>query len=148
MGMDRRNMDKIDFLNKYIRICKNEIKKIRQTEIKTLEEYVEIFEKQRNEIVLDSQFTWNDKTFKVSDMRWFNDWMYEDCPYTPGFKSYTETLHIFSTDGRSIHFSLPENANGWYDEKHQQFKDFEDFFIDKFGVSFKMVLKKGEVKEQ
>ena len=141
MGTDNKIfMNKIDFLNKYIRIYKDEIKEIRRT--------VEIFEKQRDEIILNSQFTWNDKTFNVSDMRWFNEWMYEDCPYTPGFKSYTETLHILSTDGRSIHFSLPENEHGWYDEKHQQFKDFEDFFIDKFGVSFKMVLKKGEVKEQ
>ena len=141
-------MNKIDFLNKYIRIYKDEIEEIHRTKIKTLKEHVKIFEKQRDEIILDSQFTWNDKTFKVSDMKWFNNWMYEDCPYTPGFKSYTETLHIFSTDGKSIHFSLPDNENGWYDADHKKFKDFEDFFIDKFGVSFKVILKKGEVKEQ
>lgn len=140
-------MEDLNYINTWIQTYKEDMEEIIQKEIKPYKECIKTLEERRKEIILNSQFTWNDKTFKVSDMKWFNDWMYEDCPYTPGFKSYTETLYIFSTDGKSIHFSLPEHEHGWYDDYHRRFKEFEDFFIDKFGVSFKVILKKGEVKE-
>lgn len=140
-------MEDLNYINTWIQCHEGKIAEIIREQIKPREEDIKNLEERRNEIILNSQFTWNDKTFNVSDMKWFNNWMYEDCPYTPGFKSYTETLHILSTDGRPFHFSLPDNENGWYDEYHRRFKEFEDFFIDKFGVSFKVILKKGEVKE-
>ncbi len=140
-------MRDLNYINTWIQAYKEDIAEIIREEVKPMEEQLRILEKERNEIILNSQFIWNDKTFKVSDMKWYNNWNYEDCPYTPGFKSYTETLKIFSTNGRVECFSLPDNKEGWYDEDHEKFEEFEDFFIDKFGVSFKVILKKGEVKE-
>lgn len=140
-------MRELNNFNNYIQLYKKNIAEILEKKVKPLSELIAILEKQRDEIILDSQFTWNGKIFKVSDMQWYNDWMYDDCPYTPGYKSFTETLKLLSVDNKSEFLTLPANEHGWYDNYHQQFKDFENFFIDKFGVSFKMILKKGEVKQ-
>lgn len=130
-------------INQTIQAFKERISEIYQSEIKPRQETLKAWEEKRNELVLKSKFKWKGSTYKVADMRWYNDWNYEDCPYSPGYKSYTEILRI----GRFNSFSLPDNKHGWYDRQHKEFKEFEDFFIDKFGVSFKDLLKKGDVYE-
>lgn len=134
-------------VNQKIQAFKERISEIYESEIKPRQECLKNLEEKRNEIILKSKFKWKGSMYKVADMQWYNNWHYDDCPYSPGYKSYTETLRIRPIEGRFSSFSLPDNEHGWYDKDHKEFKEFEDFFIDKFGVSFKMVLKEGEVKE-
>lgn len=141
-------MKKLKDINAEIFQRNEELKLVYKFEVHPRKEVIQSLEDERNEIILKSKFKWEGKTYRVADMLWYDSWTYEDCPYSPGYKYSTETLKIQPINGRPVFFSLPDNKEGWYDRYHKEFREFEEFFIKKFGTSFKNILKIGVVKER